>query len=199
MLFMFSLFQILMIKMMTKMIMLILLLMATTSNVAGPWAMDRHSGNKANYEASTIDKDTSEITPNEDNSTPDEDPCTKWVAVTPSEDLPTQAWPAALPSGDSPLDSPLYVGRAESGEGVLPVTITRGRLEGTQEVIFSVLEHLTMFYLQVEVLTLAQDGHCGLSWQPPVEAQLPRGAVLGGKKRDRGEVYICSARVGEKQ
>ena len=91
------------------------------------------------------------------------------------------------------------MGRAESGEGVLPVTITRGRLEGTQEVIFSVLEHLSMFYLQVEVLTLAQDGHCGLSWQPPVEAQLPRGAVLGGQKRDRGEVYICSARVGENQ
>ena len=175
--------------MMTKMIMLILLLMAITSNVAGPWAMDRHSGNKAHYDASINDKDTSDH----------EDPCTKWVAVTPSEDLPTQAWPAALPSGDSPLDSPLYVGRAESGEGVLPVTITRGRLEGTQEVIFSVLEHLSMFYLQVEVLTLAQDGHCGLSWQPPVEAQLPRGAVLGGQKRDRGEVYICSARVGENQ
>ena len=145
---------------------------------------------------------TSEIFQNEDKFsifTTDEDPCIKWVAVTPSEDLPTQAWPAALPSGDSPLDSPLYVGRAESGEGVLPVTITRGRLEGTQEVIFSVLEHLSMFYLQVEVLTLAQDGHCGLSWQPPVEAQLPRGAVLGGQKRDRGEVYICSARVGENQ
>ena len=101
--------------------MLILLLMATTSNVAGPWAMDRHSGNQAHYEASIIDEDTSEITPNEDNATPNEDPCIKWVAVTPSEDLPTQAWPAALPSGDSPLDSPLYVGRAESGEGVLPL------------------------------------------------------------------------------
>ena len=61
---MLSLFQILMIKMMTKMIMLMLLLMAITSNVAGPWAMDRHSGNKANDKVSTIDKDTSEITPN---------------------------------------------------------------------------------------------------------------------------------------
>ena len=190
--------------MITKMTMLILLLMAISSNVAEPWATHNHPGNTENYETSSKDKDTlSETIQNEDKftifTTDDEDLCTKWVAVTPSEDLPTQAWPAALPSGDSPLDSPLYVGRAESGEGVLPVTITRGRLEGTQEVIFSVLEHLSMFYLQVEVLTLAQDGHCGLSWQPPVEAQLPRGAVLGGQKRDRGEVYICSARVGENQ